>query len=173
MSGNLDIVAQPKLPEGRTGFVGFGFALIAFGGGLELHFEIEPWGRYESAENLGVEIHPLLRRDLAGPGQAGEGELFGLLLAGAFLDFAPWCWGLGLFAWLTRLCLGRRRCWGGLRFQVGFGGFPGDEEHLFGELDIADHQGLVETEGFVVAFGGLADVRQQAIGDAAGSCGMV
>ena len=50
----------------------------------------------------------------------------------------------------------------------GFGGFLGDEEHLFREIDVRRHEGLVEAERFVVAFGGLGDVGQQAVGDAAG-----
>ena len=100
MSGNLDIVAQPKLPEGRTGFVGFGFALIAFGGGLELHFEIEPWGRYESAENLGVEIHPFLRWDYAAPSD----DPLGCWFLGRFLFLVIWISAVASRGPLLGLC---------------------------------------------------------------------
>ena len=76
--------------------------------------------------------------------------------------------GLRLLPGSPGFGLGGRRRGGGFGFQVGFGGFLGDEEHLLGEVDVVGHQGLVEAEGLVVAFGGLADVGQEAVGDAAG-----
>jgi len=149
-----DVVGQAKVAEGGFGF----FELLLGDATIGLHFdadlEFETLRGGEFGQDCGVELHPLLMRNFAGPGDRGEGELLGSFLFCSGFAFRPRR-GFLRFARLAGLGLGLGLRRSGFCLQIGFGGFPGDEEHLFGEFDVAGHYGLVKGEGLVIVVAGL------------------